>query len=141
MFCPEPINLRLPGLDGHTCAVRTADGQLFWKDGRGVAPPLQWLRECPAGLRGAFVHDKIVGKAAALLWALAGIKTLHAEVMSQAAAGFLQGTSIAFSYGTLVPQIVRRDGKGMCPMEARALEIDSPADAQKIFEEWTVRNV
>ena len=121
-------------LQNHTCAVRTAQGELFTSDDRGIRPALQWLRGDRDMLRGAKVADKVVGKAAALLFAFGGVKYLWAECMSDAAIAFLEQSGIAFEYERRTERIMNRDGTGLCPMESRAMPIDDPAEAFAVFD-------
>jgi hypothetical protein len=114
--------------------VRTAGGELLVSDAHGIRPPLQWLREDPSLLRGAEVSDKVVGKAAALLFCYGGVRSIWAETMSEAAAEFLGAAGVAYQYDILVPAILNREGTGLCPMEQKALAVDDPAQAFRIFD-------
>ena len=124
-----------PKLNGHSCVVHTATGNTLTSDERGIRPPLLWLRENPAQLRGAAVADKIIGKAAALLFVYGGVHSIWAECMSDAAINFLRSTGIDFEYAARTEAILMRDGSDICPMERRAAEIHDPAAAFKLFNE------
>jgi len=124
-----------PALGGHTCAIRTAAGEILTSDAHGIRPPLFWLREGCGILRGAEVSDKIIGKAAALLFCYGGVKSIWAEKMSQTAVEFLAAQGIGYAYDELVPAILNREGTGLCPMEQKALAIDDPARAFQVFDE------
>jgi len=123
-----------PELGNHTCVVRTASGELLVSGEHGIRPPLLWLRENPDILRGAEVADKVIGKAAALLFAHGGARSVWAARMSEAARDFLRAAGIAFAYDELVPAILNRDGTGLCPMEQRAMEMDEPGAAFALFD-------
>jgi len=123
-----------PELGNHTCVARTADGALLVSDEHGIRPPLLWLRENPDILRGAEVADKVIGKAAALLFAHGGARSVWATRMSEAARDFLRATDIEFSYDELVPAILNRDGTDLCPMEQRAMGIAEPGAAFALFD-------
>lgn len=75
----------------------------------------------PDSLRGASLADKVVGKAAASLMALAGVKEVYAEVISQPGLDMLRGANVGVSYAKLVDHIVNRTGTGLCPLELRCL--------------------
>jgi hypothetical protein len=122
-----------PELNGHACALRMACGGVLYSDERGIRPPLRWLREEPAVLVGAQVADKVIGKAAALLFCHGGVRSVWAETMSEAAAKFLDTQGIPFACDTLVPAILNREGTGLCPMEQKAMAIEDPARAFAIF--------
>ncbi|MCL1951660.1 MAG: DUF1893 domain-containing protein [Oscillospiraceae bacterium] len=121
-------------LNGHTCVARTVGGELRFSDEHGILPPLRWLREDPGLLCGAEVADRVIGKAAALLFAYGGVRSLWAARMSEAARDFLQTTGIVFDYGELVPAVLNRDGTALCPMEQRAMGITEPAQAFAVFD-------
>jgi hypothetical protein len=85
-------------------------------------------------LKDATVSDKLVGKAAALLFAHGGVRSLWAARMSEAARDFLRAAGIDFDYGELVPAILNRDGTDLCPMEQRAMPVDDPEQAFALFD-------
>jgi len=89
---------------------------------------LDWLIEGNA-LAGFSAADKIVGKAAALLFVHAGIANVYGEVMSEAGLAVLKRHNIPCTYGTLTPYIINRRGDGICPMEETVLQIDDPKQA------------
>ena len=93
---------------------------------RGVAPLLAWLGGDFAGYSAA---DKVVGRAAAFLYVLLGVKTLYAAVLSKPAAEALSAHGITFCYGELTERIVNRTGDGLCLMESATLEETDPARA------------
>ena len=66
---------------------------------------------------GAYVADKVVGKAAAMVYVLLGIKALYAKVISEGAKEIIKANGICLEYDESVPYIVNRAGNGMCPME------------------------
>ena len=122
-----------PELGSHTCVVRTADGEILTSDERGVRPPLLWLRADPSMLQGAAVSDKVIGKAAALLFCYGGARSIYAGMMSEAARDFLDAQGVAYEYERLVPAILNRAGMDLCPMERRALGIEDPGEAFQVF--------
>jgi len=121
-------------LNNHTCVIRTSNGQLLTSDEHGILPPLRWLREDSGILRGAQVADKVIGKAAALLFACGGVRSVWAARMSEAARDFLQTAGIIADYDELVPAILNRDGTGLCPMEQKVIGIDDPGEAFRMFD-------
>lgn len=75
----------------------------------------------PEVLQGAVIADKVIGKAAAAMVVVGGVKELYAEVMSKKAIPFLDEAGIAYSYGTLVDTIKEEGGR--CQLE----KITAPA--------------
>ena len=80
-------------------------------------------------LKGFSAADKIVGKAAALLFVLAGVRAVYGEVMSEAGLQVLQKHQVPCSYSTLAPYIINRKGDGICPMEETVQTISDPKAA------------
>ena len=116
---------------GHSVAVCRA-GEVMTRDGRGIAPLLAIASE-ESALRGASVADLIVGKAAALLMARAGVSEVYAEVMSEAGERTLLEHDIPHSCGLLVPYIIDRTGKDVCPMERAVADVSDPAEAYAVL--------
>ncbi|KFI49683.1 DUF1893 domain-containing protein [Bifidobacterium biavatii] len=114
------------------CRTDAATGQTLTLTGtgRGVRPLLQWLA---AGQRldGYAAADRVVGKGAALLYALLGVSAVYAQTMSEAGLAALRANGIAAEYGTFVPMILNRAGDGMCPIERSVAGIDDPAAAER----------
>lgn len=90
---------------------------------RGIRPLLELL-ESTQDLCGAFVADKVVGKAAAMLYCLMGVGAIHAGILSRPAEQMLRRYGIHVSFDTLVDAIRNRAGDGFCPMETAVWELD-----------------
>lgn len=95
---------------------------------RGVAPMLAYLTN-EIDLNGFSAADKVVGKAAAMLFVLAGVKEVYAGVMSRPAAEVLQKYGIKAACGTMAGAIINRTGTGLCPMEQAVKAIEDPQEA------------
>lgn len=101
----------------HSLAVRSGSAVRTF-DGRGVIDLYRLLTADPRLLQGALVADKVVGKGAAALMSLGGVRALHADVISQAAlALFAAEGRTEVTYDCLVPHIANRAGTGICPVE------------------------
>ncbi len=107
---------------GKASSIVFQDGQLLKIDlARGISPILSMYDE--GFLSGATVADKIVGKAAAMIFTLGGAKECYGETMSQKAYDWLTEHGVKATYGTLVEEIINRQGNGPCPMEATVKNI------------------
>ena len=102
-------------LPGHTL-VLCLDGNVQTSDLRGVTPMVDWL-ENGADLRGYSAADKVVGRAAAMLFIVAGVVAVYAETMSLAAEELLHRYGIATFCGERTDRIRNRDRTDICPME------------------------
>ena len=90
--------------------------------GRGIGPVLKLHDE--GALKDAFVVDKIVGKAAAMIMTEGGVKACYGLTISRAACDWLTSHGVKTSYRECVDVIINRAGDGMCPMEATVFDID-----------------
>ncbi len=122
--------------DSNLTCVLVNDTQTLTASERGIKPVLQWLAQIPSPLAGAFVADKVVGKAAALLFVHGGIKALYTQTISQPALDVLEQHNIPIQYDTLVLRIKNRVGDGLCPMESRVWEIDDPLAAYEALKNY-----
>lgn len=112
----------------YTCVLVSGD-RILTSDKRGVAPLLGWLEE-GADLREYAAADKVVGRGAAMLYVLMGIKQIYAGILSKEAEEALKNAGIEVSYGELVPRIQNRTKTGYCPMEEAVLGITDPKEAR-----------
>lgn len=97
--------------------------------GRGVKPLLAWLA---AGQRldGFSASDRVIGKAAAMLYIRLGAVAVHGCVMSEAGLAMLESHGVAAAYDELVPMIRNRADTGMCPIERSVRDVDDPAEVE-----------
>ena len=124
--------------DGQAACVVLRDGEIVRAEtGRGVAPMIRLYED--GALQGAYVVDKIVGKAAAMLMTLGGVSGCYALTVSRAALDWFVGHGIPVEYEVCAEYIVNRDGDGICPMEQTVKELTDATEAlaalkQKIAE-------
>lgn len=76
-------------------------------------------------LNGASVADKVIGRAAAALLILGGVKRLYADTISQLALDILSKSDMEVSYSQAVPHIINRTKTGLCPLESATKELES----------------
>ncbi len=120
-----------------TCAMVKGEKVYISKE-RGVKPLLACYKE--HAMQSDFsAADKVVGKAAAFLYVLLGVKELYAGVISRPAIEVLQKAGVVVSYEQLTDAIRNRAGDGFCPMETAVWEIESPADALVAIEKTLER--
>ena len=111
----------------YTC-VLVRDNTLYTATERGVKPLVRWLTE-GLEVRDFSAADRVVGRATAYLYRLLGVKEVYAQVMSRAAAEVLDAGHIRHSCGTLVDNIINRQGTGICPFEEAVWHISDPREA------------
>lgn len=111
----------------HTCVV-CKDDTVYTTSHRGVAPLLNWL-DTGTDLTGFSAADRVVGRGAAFLYCLLGVKEVRARVMSHPAAEVLKAHKIYADAEIFVDSIINRAGTGPCPFEAAVMEIQDPEEA------------
>ena len=116
---------------GYTCVLYNGEDEIASSE-RGVSF-LLGLYNSGKNYSGYVSADKVVGKGAALLYALLGIKEIYALVISESALSVLQNNGIICTYDSLVPHIINRRGDGICPIERATMDIDNPADAPSVI--------
>ena len=119
---------------GHTLVVRNNTVRTFSE--RGVSDLYRLLREEPEFLDGASIADKVVGKAAAALMVLGGVKELHTGVISEHALELFRRHDIRVSYDCVVPYIINRTRTGWCPMETRCKDCYSAEECLTEIEDF-----
>ncbi len=87
-------------------------------------------------LRGAFIADKVVGKAAAALMVLGGVRELFADVISHSALELLARYRVRVSYTVAVDHIINRTRTGWCPMEIRCRECTTADECLEQIEDF-----
>ena len=115
--------------DGHTVAA--SDGErLLTSCERGIKPLVQWLND-GGDFCGFSFADKIVGRAAAMLYVRLGAARVWAQVMSRGGKTVLAAHGIAAECEVETERIINRLGTGMCPMEEAVEGIDNPLEAER----------
>lgn len=112
---------------GYTCVVMKNE-QIYTSMERGVKPLLTWLDD-GVDLQGYSAADKVIGKGAAMLYVLLGVKEIYATVISEPAKATLEQYGIEVSYDQCVEGIRNRTHTGPCPMEDAVKGIDNPEEA------------
>ena len=110
-----------------TCVV-CKEEVVYTTTQRGVAPLLNWL-DSKTDLKDFSAADRVVGRGAAFLYCLLGVKEVYALVMSRPAAEVLQSHGILADAGTFVEGIINRTGTGPCPFEAAVMDIQDTQEA------------
>ncbi len=111
----------------HTCVL--CNGREILTDKRRGVRPLLDILESRQDVSDFSAADKVVGKAAAFLYCLLGLKHLYARVISQPALDILANAGISVEYDQLVSAIRNRTNDGFCPMEQAVWNITDPASA------------
>lgn len=84
---------------------------------KGVADLLFVLENNPEMLDGAFIADRVVGKAAAALMITGGVKRVYALTISRPALELFGKYGMDVSFGVLTEHVINRKGTDWCPLE------------------------
>lgn len=90
------------------------------------------LQKDKTALKGAIIADKVIGKVAASILAVAGVKEIYADVISKYAIPVLEENGIKYEYRNLAEYVQNNDKSGMCPMENKYKD---EKDIRKIYNE------
>lgn len=93
---------------------------------RGVHPLLNRYGNDYSGYSAA---DKVIGKGAALLYVLLGIKEIYCKTISKPALDVLKKNDISINYDNLVDNIINHFKTGLCPIEQATMNIDDSKEA------------
>ncbi len=116
---------------GATCVACKGD-TVYSSTQRGVRPLLSWLDGC-TDMMGFSCADRVVGKGAAMLYSLLGVRRVYGKVMSVAAVKALRNAGIEASWGILAESIRNRTKNGPCPIENACLPYDEPEEALPVI--------
>lgn len=115
----------------YSCVIRNGvEVRTFTR--RGIADLYSLLKEDAAFLKGAFLADKVMGKAAAALAVLGGVRELYTEVISLSALALLREAGVETDFRFAVPFIRNRNGDDWCPLEVAC---HKAKDAGEVLEE------
>lgn len=121
--------------EGCSCVIRNGEQvRTFWE--RGVKDLHRLYTSEPNFLRGAEVADKVIGRAAAALMIMGGVKRIYADTISQLAVELLSRSDIEVSYGVVVPHIINRSKSGLCPLESATKDICSLEQIVEIIDNF-----
>lgn len=127
--------IRLLRERGASCVVRNGDDcRIFMR--RGIADLYDLLNAEPSFLCGASVADKVVGKGAAALLVLGGVRRLHAGVVSSEALALLRGAPIEVTFDRETPRIENREHTGPCPLETRCGTARTAAECRPLIDDF-----
>ncbi len=106
---------------------------IFSSKKSGLKPLVECVKEYKGKYNNCILHDKVIGLAAArLIVYSAMIKAANTPLCSKAAKEFLLKNKIKINAEKIVENILRKDKKGVCPMEMKAMRIE---DNREFFEE------
>jgi hypothetical protein len=98
-------------------------------DRRGVIDLLNLAETVGPDAAGAAVADRVVGRAAALVYCHLGVAAIYAQRLSEGGAAALEQGAVHAEWSERVEVILNRARDGICPFERAAATVDDPAEA------------
>ncbi len=133
---PPAMSALVALLDKGDTTLVVDNGRVTTYTGRGVSD-LHWLlTDHPHMLQGARVADKIVGKGAAALMILGGVRELYTPVISRLALNLLSGYDIKTTYDKVIDHVVNRDKTGWRPVETLCRDLATPKECLAAITEF-----
>jgi iron complex outermembrane receptor protein len=109
-------------------------GELTTHSNRGIQDLLQLISEQPERLKGAVAADKIIGKSAAAIMIVGGVKEVHTNVICTPARKLFEANGVLVFASEEVPMIMNRNQSGMCPMDTQINEVESVEECVAILQ-------
>ena len=122
---------------GNATLCATHGGVLVYQlTGRGIGELLLAVeKERVVGHGSLDWGDKLVGRAAALLFTLVRPQSVFALTMSAGAQDVLRAAGIPFTSDAVILDVLNRTGTGPCPMEAAVSGVDEPLAALETLKQ------
>ncbi len=117
--------------ENFTCVLSDGKEVVTSKE-RGVKPLIDFILS-EKDFSGFVAADKIVGKAAALLYANLKISAIYAQVTTYEAVEICKKYNIKIVYDILTDKIINRKGDDICPMEKLVADVDIPEIAKQLI--------
>ncbi len=113
--------------ENYTCVFHNGN-DVYTSTRRGVAP-LMIRYDSGVDYSSYSAADKVIGRGAAFMYILLGIKRIYVKVISQPSIELLSAHGVDVEYDIIVPAIRNRDNTGFCPIESCVTGIDRPREA------------
>jgi hypothetical protein len=102
---------------------------IFETSSHGIAGLLRAVEELGEEMRGSSAADKILGKAAALLFIYAGVIAVFAVTASERGIQALKDSNVLCQFENRVPHILNSKRDDICPFEKLVFNISNPREA------------
>lgn len=128
---PSKSDLRAD-LEEHSLVV-FKNGEKAVFNGKGIRPLVDYLET--DNFENAYVADKVIGKASALLLVYGQVKEVYTPTISKPAIKVFKRNHVKYKADKVVDNIINRAGTDLCPMEKKVQGIDDPKAAYEMFKE------
>lgn len=121
----------------YSCVVENFD-EVFTFTGKGVSDLYDMVKNKPCFLQNARIADKVIGKGAAALMILGGVKEIYADVISLSALVLLREAGLDADFRQIVPFIWNRDKSDWCPLERICYKETSAKAILPLIDEFII---
>ena len=115
-------------LSGEVTLALVSGTSLLTSSKRGIRPLLDFL-DTGMDFSSYSAADKVVGRGAAYLYVILGIKEVFASVISASALSLLEEYGVKVECERTVERILNRTGDGFCPIESCVMDITDKDEA------------
>lgn len=122
-----------------SCVIIKDNNVIHTDKAPGIAPLIYLYENKPELMKNAFIVDKVIGKAAAMMAVLGGASKVYGVLTSKSAIEYLNRHNIPVEYGECIDKISNRAGDGICPLEETVMDLDDPAIAYEKLKETIKR--
>lgn len=130
MFEPSKKKLK-EYLTEHSLVIVKDKKPVFY-EGENLEPLINAIKD--GSLNDAYVSDRKIGKAAALLITYGRAKKVYTPVISKPAIEVFKNNNINYKADETVENIMNMEGTDICPLEERVRYIDGPYEAYRLIQ-------
>jgi hypothetical protein len=102
---------------------------LFETESHGIGDLLKAIQQLRRKMNCSSVADRIVGRAAALLFAYSGVHAVFAIIISESGTEILKSNHIFYEFERWVPCVLDPKRIDVCPFEKLVAEFSNPKEA------------
>ena len=102
---------------------------LFETESQGLNDLVKAINQLQSSMKGSSVADKIVGRAAALLFVYSGVSAVFAATISDGGIEILDNNNVFHEFEKRVPRILNLKKTDVCPFEKLVAGLSSPEEA------------
>jgi hypothetical protein len=107
---------------------------LYETESHGIGDLLKAINQIQNQMKGASVADRVVGRAAALLFVFSGVKAVFAVTASDGGIDVLKENSVFCEYENRVTSVLDLKRTDVCPFEKLVAKLSSPEKAYETLK-------
>ena len=107
---------------------------LFETESHGIGDLLKAINQIQNQMKGSSVADRIVGRAAALLFIFSGVQAVFAVTASDGGIEVLKKNSVFCEYKSRVTSVLNLKRTDVCPFEKLVAKLSSPEKAYEALK-------